>query len=130
MYIHISEYVLENETHKILWGFKICTDLLILVRRLDLVLINNKKISCYQMDFSVPAVNRGKIIKSEKMNKYLHLVRELKNLLKIKESKNIDKYLHLPRELKKSCLKRKASKKYKQIVRPCQRTLKSYGTQG
>ena len=37
------ESMLENETHKVLEGFERETDQLILPRRLDLVLINEKK---------------------------------------------------------------------------------------
>ena len=40
-YIHNPESVLENETHKILWGFEIWTDHLISTRGPDLVLVNN-----------------------------------------------------------------------------------------
>ena len=42
-YMHRPESVLENETHKILWDFKVQTDYLISVRRLDQVLINKQK---------------------------------------------------------------------------------------
>ena len=38
-----AESVLENETNKILWNFKIQTDHLIPDRRLDLVIVNEKK---------------------------------------------------------------------------------------
>ena len=34
---------LENDTHKLLWGFDIQMVLLISVRRPDLIIINNKK---------------------------------------------------------------------------------------
>ena len=34
------EYVLEKETHKLLWDFEIQTDHLILAKRQDLVIIN------------------------------------------------------------------------------------------
>ena len=37
------ESVLENETHKLFWGFEIQTDHIISVRRPDLVIINNNK---------------------------------------------------------------------------------------
>ena len=42
-YIRKLEFVLDNETHKILCDFEIQTDHLITVRRPDLVLINKKK---------------------------------------------------------------------------------------
>ena len=39
-YMHKSESFMENEAHKILCNFKIQTDLLILAKRPDLVLLN------------------------------------------------------------------------------------------
>ena len=41
-YMHNPEPVLENETHKILWDFKVQTNQLISVRRPDLVIVNKK----------------------------------------------------------------------------------------
>ena len=41
-YMHKLEYVLENETHKILWDFEIQAVHLILTRRQEIVLINKK----------------------------------------------------------------------------------------
>ena len=41
--MHKPESILENEMHKILWDFEIQIDHLILARRPDLVIINNKK---------------------------------------------------------------------------------------
>ena len=38
--MHNPESILENETHKVLWGFKMQTDLLISARRPDLVIVN------------------------------------------------------------------------------------------
>ena len=45
-YMHHPECVLENETHKLLWDFEIQTDLLILARPPDLVIINEKMRTC------------------------------------------------------------------------------------
>ena len=42
-YMHNSESVLQNETHKILWDFEIQTNHLKSARQLDLVILNNKK---------------------------------------------------------------------------------------
>ena len=42
-YMHNPTSVLENDTHKLLCDFDIQTDLLILTRRLNLIIINNKK---------------------------------------------------------------------------------------
>ena len=42
-YMHNPAAVLENNTHKLLWDLDIPTDHLISARRLDLIIINNKK---------------------------------------------------------------------------------------
>ena len=42
-YMHNTAPVLENGTHKLLWDFGIHTDHVILARRPDLIIINNKK---------------------------------------------------------------------------------------
>ena len=42
-YMHNPAPVLENDSHKLLWDFNIQTDRLIPARRLDLIIINNKK---------------------------------------------------------------------------------------
>ena len=42
-YMHNPALALENDTHKLLWDFDIHTDHLILARRPDLIIINNKK---------------------------------------------------------------------------------------
>ena len=42
-YMHNPAPVLENDTHKLLWDFKIQTDHLIRARRPDLIIINKKK---------------------------------------------------------------------------------------
>ena len=58
--MHNPESVLENETHKLLWGFKIQTDHLISARQPDLVRVNNnnnnssKKRTVRIVDFAVP----------------------------------------------------------------------------
>ena len=41
--MHNLVFVLENDTHVLLWDFDIQTDHLILARRPDLIIINNKK---------------------------------------------------------------------------------------
>ena len=50
---HKSEAVLENEMHKFLWDFEIQTDHPIQARRPDLVLINEKKITCHLVDYAM-----------------------------------------------------------------------------
>ena len=46
LYMHNPESVLENETHKLFWDFEMQTDYLILDKRPDLVIVNNKKRTC------------------------------------------------------------------------------------
>ena len=41
--MHNPEFVLENETHKIIWNFEVQTDRLVLVREPDLVIVKKKK---------------------------------------------------------------------------------------
>ena len=81
-YMHKPESVIENETHKILWNFKIHMDHLIQARRSDLVLINKgkKKRICHLVVFTLPVDHRVKIKKREMINKYLDLAREQKKL--------------------------------------------------
>ncbi len=67
--------VLENYTHKLLWDFNIQTDHIILDRRLDLIIINKKRV-----EFAVPADHRINLKESERKDNYLDLVRELKKL--------------------------------------------------
>ena len=43
LYMHNPSSVQENDTHKPQWDFDIQTDHLISTRRLDLIIINNKK---------------------------------------------------------------------------------------
>ena len=82
--MHKPENVLENETHKIIWGFEIITDHPIPAGRPDLVLINKKERTCQLVDFAVPADHRVKMKENEKMDKYLDLARELKKLWNMK----------------------------------------------
>ena len=80
--MHNPAPVLENDTHKLLWDFDIQTDHLISARKLDLIVINNKKKKiCKIVDF---ADHRIKLKECEKRDKYLDLARELKKLWNIK----------------------------------------------
>ncbi len=74
------ESVLENERHKLLWDFEIQTDHLISARRPNFIIINKKERTCRIVNFAVPADHRVKLKESEKMDKYMDHVRELKNL--------------------------------------------------
>ena len=76
---------LEDDTHKLLWDFDIQTDHLISARRLDLIIIKNKKKRiCKIVDFAVPADHRIKLKECEKRDNYLDLARELKKLWNMK----------------------------------------------
>ena len=77
---HNPASVLENDTHKLLWDFDIQTDHVILARRPDLTIINNKKKrrTCKIVAFALPADHKIKLKESEKKDKYLDLARELK----------------------------------------------------
>ena len=79
-YMHNPAPVLENDTHKLLWDFKIQTDHLIPARRPDFQIINKKMRICKIIDFAVPADHRINLKESEKKDKYLDLARELKKL--------------------------------------------------
>ena len=52
------EFILENETNKILWDFDVEKDDQIPARRPDLVLIKKKKRTCHIVDFAVLADHR------------------------------------------------------------------------
>ena len=66
-YMHKSESIQGNETHKILLNFEISTDPPIPVRRPDLALINKKR-TRFPVDFVIPVDNRkrkhGPILRS------------------------------------------------------------------
>ena len=53
--MHQLEYILENETHKIFWGFGMQTDLLIPTGKPDRVFINKKE------EFDNPVDSREEI---------------------------------------------------------------------
>ena len=77
--MHNPTDVLENDTHKPLWGFDLQTDHLIWARRPDLtIIIIKKKRTCKNVDFAVPVDRRIKLKESQKKDKYLDLARELK----------------------------------------------------
>ena len=72
-YMHNPAYVLENETHKLLWDFDMQTDHLILAIRPDLVIINKKRKLA-----KLWTLLKIKLNKCEKKDKYLNLASELK----------------------------------------------------
>ena len=81
-YMHNSEFVRENETHKILLDFEIQTDHLISSRQPDLEINQG---TCCVMDFAVPANHRVKMKESEKRYKYLNFARELKKTMECED---------------------------------------------
>ena len=84
--MHNPAHVLENDTHKLFWDFDIHTDHLLLARRPDLIIINNKKKKriCKIVDFAVPADHKIKLKECKKKDKYLDHTRELKKLWNMK----------------------------------------------
>ena len=87
-YIHNPASVLENDTHKILWDFDIQTDHLTSARRPDLIMIKKRERererTCRIVDFAVSAIHKVTLKESEKKDKNLGLVRELKKLRNMK----------------------------------------------
>ena len=93
-YMHNQAPILENDTQKLLWDFDIHTVNLISARRPDLMIINKKlgqitrssdrqqpqipKKNLSNIGLAVPADHRFKLKESEKRDKYLGPVRELK----------------------------------------------------
>ena len=75
--MHNAEFVLKNETHKLLWDFEIQTDHLISARQPDLLIVHKKRTNRI-VDFAVPVDHKVKLKESEKKVKYIDLARELK----------------------------------------------------
>ena len=76
-YIQKLESVQENETHKVLWDFKMLTDHPISAGSPDLMLIKKKQRICYLVDFAVLEDHKVKMKESKNIDKYLDLAREL-----------------------------------------------------
>ena len=83
-HIHKPKSVQENESHKILWNFKIQINHPIPVRKSDLVLKNKKKIASHLVDFDVPVEHKGTVKECETQDKCLDLSRELKKFWNMK----------------------------------------------
>ena len=79
-YRHNTPPVLENDSHKLQWHFNIQTNHLILARRPGLIIINKRKRICKIVDFVFPVDHIINLKESEKNDKYLDLVRELKKM--------------------------------------------------
>ena len=78
--MHNPAPVQKNDTHKLLWDFKIQTDHLIPARRPGFIIINEKKNNriCKFVNFAVPADHRINLKEYEKKDKYLERARVLK----------------------------------------------------
>ena len=83
-YIDNPAFILENDTHKLLWDFDVQTDHLISVRRPDLIIISKKKRIYKILDFAVPADHRIELKVYEKKDKYIDFARELKKVWNMK----------------------------------------------
>ena len=80
--MHNPAYVLENDTHKLLWDFNIQTDHLIPARRPDLIIINKENLQNCRL--CCPGGPQNKTEECEKKDKYLDLASELKKLWNMK----------------------------------------------
>ena len=67
-----------------MWNFSIQTDHVIEARRPDLVVVDEKKITCKIVDFAVPGDSRIKEKEKEKIEKYQDLRRELQKIWNVK----------------------------------------------
>ena len=79
-YMHNSEFVLENETHKPLWDFEIQTGPLISARRPDLAIINKRKRTYRIVYFVVMADHRIKLKESKRTISTWYVAEELRNM--------------------------------------------------
>ena len=82
--MHNPASVRENETHKHLCYFEIQTGHLILARRPDLVIINQKNRPCRTVNFAVPADHSVTLKENKKKDKYMDFGGEWKKLLPMK----------------------------------------------
>ena len=82
-YIHKPESVLENDTHELRESFEIQRNQLIPTRKPDLWIIKRKmkKLICCPKVFAFLSDYQLKINDSEKINKYLNIVREIKSYI-------------------------------------------------
>ena len=78
-YEYERKSALENEDYKILRDFSIQTDHVIEARRLNLVVVDKKRI-CKIMDFVVPGDSRIEKKEKEKIEKYQDVRRELQKI--------------------------------------------------
>ena len=77
-YTHNPEYILEDDTHKILRDFEIQIDYIISARSPDLVRTEKKNRTCRIVDSVVLSDHRVKLKVSKSSDKYQDLARDLK----------------------------------------------------
>lgn len=88
-YDHTPAPVLESETTKILWDFKIQTDKPLESNRPDITVLNKKEDTCWIIDVACPFDTRVHEKEKEKIEKYQDLKREMLRLWKCKTIKII-----------------------------------------
>ena len=71
--MHNPESFLENETHTLLWDFKIQGDHQTSARRLELIIVNNKKRELAELWTLLSRRTTVRLIESEKKGKYQDL---------------------------------------------------------
>ena len=74
------EKVLENNTVKLLWDFKIQTDRVIEHTKPEILILEKVKEKCVMIDVACPFDTRVKEKVNEKINKYQDLKREIKSV--------------------------------------------------
>ena len=84
-YNHLPEPVLESENSKILWDFKIQTDLPIEANKPDIVFLDKIIRKCYIIDVACPFDTRVSAKEKEKIDKYQDLKREITRIWKCAE---------------------------------------------
>ena len=81
-YDHTPEPVLESETTKILWDFKIQTDKPLESNRPDITVLNKRENTCWIIDVACPFDTRVAEKEREKIEKYQDLRREMLRIWK------------------------------------------------
>ena len=87
MVLTYSQKVEDNENYKLLWDFSIQTDKKLDHNRPDMVFVDKQNKNCLIIDIACPGDRRVDIKQEEKINKYLDLAIEIKELWKMKRVK-------------------------------------------
>ena len=74
--------ILLNEMHKISWNFKIQTDHLILVKRLDEIWITQKKRICHLVEFAIPVDRRMEIKENKEIDIFFRSLKRAEKAVK------------------------------------------------